>query len=367
MTQRFAALLLAFCFFSLAAASQATDSLVRQIGQMLLIGVRGTAVDTGSALYRDIREGKVGGITVYEANLTPANAAENLRAMIAGYQSAAPTPLFVTITQEGGIVNRLKPKYGFPLMPSAQYLGTINNLDSTKYHSDNIAYTLSRLGINVNFAPVVDIYRADNPVLGSRERTFSGSTEVITRHAEQVIRSHRYFGVFTVLKHFPGHGSSTADSHLGMTDVSSTWSKTELEPYRSLIRKGMVQAVMTAHIVNTQLDATRVPATLSKPVITGMLRKDLKFNGVVFSDDMHMKAVSDEYGLKEAIEKTINAGVDVLLFSGNIPGVTSNGASTLVDLVLELVREGKVSPKRINESYKRILKMKANTGYRSGN
>ncbi len=333
-----------------------SQSLEHKIGQMILIGLPTNVVDTNSVFFKDIKEGKAGGITIYERHLTPTEAAENLKNLIRVYQQAATIPLFVTITQEGGIVNRLKPKYGFPPMPSAKYLGSIDNTDSTKWYSDNIAYTLSRLGINVNFAPVLDVYKSTNPVLGSRERTFSSNKKVIIKHATRVIASHHYFGVGTVVKHFPGHGSSTEDSHLGVTDVTNTWEPAELEPYKALIKQGRVQAIMTAHIVNKKLDASGLPATLSKKIITGLLRQQLDFNGLVFSDDMHMKAISAEYGLEEAITLSINAGVDVLLFSGNSDKVSTAGE--LVVLIMELVKNGKISEKRIDEAYRRILHLK---------
>ena len=346
-------LLLPYCIFS-----QGQDSTIYKIGQMIMIGFSGTSADTASDFYKDIKDGKVGGITFYESNLTPANTAENLREVINSFQAASPIVLFTAITQEGGLVNRLKTKYGFPPMPSAEYLGKLDNLDSTKYYADNIAFTLSRLGFNLNFAPVVDIFMATNPVLGSRERTFSDNTDVIIKHTRQIILSHNYFKINTALKHFPGHGSSTTDSHLGLTDVIKTWSARELEPYRKLIKEGLVKAIMTAHIVNENLDSDKNPATLSKKMITDLLRKDLGFNGVVFSDDMNMKAISAEYGLKESIERSVNAGIDVLLFSGRIPGVMPNGASDIVNIFLELLKEGKVTKERINESYVRIIKMK---------
>ena len=340
------------------ASCQAPPTLEQMAGQMILIGLPSNVVDTGSTFYKDIRAGKAGGITLYERHLTATNAAQNLRSLIAIYQAAAPLPLFVAITQEGGQVNRLKPRYGFPPMPSAQYLGTLNNLDSTRYYADQMAATLAGVGINVNFAPVVDVLMPTNPVLGARQRTYSASTEVITRNAEQVIRAHDHYKVHTVLKHFPGHGSSTEDSHLGVTDVSRTWKPDELTPYRNLIRKGLVESIMTAHIVNAQLDESKLPATLSKKVITGLLRQDMGFQGVIISDDMHMKAISAEYGLKESIELAINAGVDVLLFSGNISGTASTSAGELVAIIVELVKEKKISEQRIRDSYARILKMK---------
>lgn len=325
---------------------------------MIMFGFSGTAVDTTSSFYKDIKVGKTGGISIYEANLSQTNTSENLRTLINTLQAVSPIPLFTAITQEGGLVNRLKTKYGFPHIPSAEYLGRLNNLDSTKHYADTTAFTLSQLGINVNFAPVVDVYMATNPVLGSRERTYAAKTDVIIKHARQVILSHNNFNVNTTLKHFPGHGSSTTDTHLELTDVSKTWKAKELKPYKKLIKEGLVKAIMTAHIVNEKLDKGKEPATLSKKIITVLLRKKLGFNGVVFSDDMNMKAISSEYGLKEAIEKSINAGVDVLLFSGRREGVISNDASGIVNFILDLIKEGKISKGRIDESYERIIRMK---------
>lgn len=325
---------------------------------MIMMGFSGTSVDTGSRFYKDIKEGKTGGISIYEANLSPTNTAENLQLLIKTLQEASPIVLFIAITQEGGFVNRLKTRYGFPPLPSAKYFGTINNLDSTKYYADKTAFTLSGLGINVNFSPVVDVYMPTNPVLGSRERTYAANPDIIIKHARQVILSHNHFKVNTALKHFPGHGSSTMDSHLGLTEVTKTWHKDELKPYRRLIKEGMVRSVMTAHIVNEKLDNGKFPATMSKKIITGLLRKELGFNGVVFSDDMNMKAISSEYALKESIQRSINAGVDVLLFSGKREGVNSNDAADIVNIILELIKEGKITKERINESYGRIMKMK---------
>jgi beta-N-acetylhexosaminidase len=347
-----------FLLFLPAVLSAQPDSLRMKIGQMIMMGLPLNGIDTGSQFYKDVRLGNIGGISMYERHLAPSNSAENLKQLISVYQEAAPLTLFVAITQEGGVVNRLKTKYGFPRMPSAQYLGSLDNLDSTKFYADNIAYTLSRLGINVNFAPVVDIYRADNPVLGSRERTFSADTRMITKHAATVIASHKYFKVATALKHFPGHGSSSEDSHLEMTDVSRTWNSNELQPYKDLMKMGLVESVMTAHIVNETLDESRLPATLSKKMITGLLRNEMGFKGVIFSDDMHMKAIAAEYNMKDAITLAINAGVDVLLFSGNTQDLRSGSA--IVDMIVELVREKRIPVQTINDAYKRIMQMKEN-------
>ena len=338
--------------------AQRQDSLVLKIGQMIMMGFSGTSVDTTGSFYKDIRDGKTGGISIYEPNLRATHTGANLRALIDTLQAASPIQLFTAITQEGGLVNRLKTKYGFPPLPSAEYLGKLDNVDSTRFYAEQTATLLYSLGINVNFAPVLDVYKADNPVLGSRQRTYSANTAVIVRHARQVVLAHDRHHVITALKHFPGHGSSTADSHLGLTDVSATWRKDELKPYRQLMKEGLARSVMTAHIVNFRLDMHGYPATLSHSVITSMLREKLGFNGVVFSDDMNMKAISAEYGMKESIERAINAGVDVLLFSGRRDGASYGDAADIVTLILQLVKEGRVTPERINQSYRRIMQLK---------
>jgi beta-N-acetylhexosaminidase len=164
-------------------------------------------------------------------------------------------------------------------------------------------------------------------------------------------------GVLTAAKHFPGHGSSTADSHLGFTDVTETWTEAELLPFAELIRAGRADMVMTAHVFNARLD-TKYPATLSRAVITGLLRKRLGFAGVVVTDDLQMRAVASRYGLKEALGLAVNAGADILLIGNNLehdPDI----APKAVDLLMELVTEGVVSPERIRQSAARVQALKA--------
>ena len=323
---------------------------------MILFGFYGTAPNR--QLWEDISLGRLGGILVYERNLAAKETANNLRTLIQGCQKFAGIKLFVSIDHEGGLVNRLKTKYGFPDFPSAEYMGRMDNPDTTKWHCDNAAYTLSRLGFNLNYAPVVDVKHANCPVLGARERCFSEKIDVINRNAEQLIFSHNYFNIATTLKHFPGHGSSTTDSHLGIADVSKTWKKEELEPYRYLMGKGLSDAVLTAHIVNEQLDSRKLPATLSDRVINGLLRDSLGFGGVVFSDDMQMQAISSHFGFEESIEMAINAGVDVLMFSNNIQGVGQRTPSEVHAIIKKLVKNGKISPERIDQAFRRIMALK---------
>ena len=243
---------------------------------------------------------------------------QQLKALTASLQALAQTPLLIGIDQEGGMVNRLKEKYGFPPFPSAQSLGAQRDLSATRAAAALTAQTLARAGVNLNLAPDVDVnLNPDNPVIGKLERSFSADPAVVSAHAAAWIEAHQAQGVLTTLKHFPGHGSSRDDSHLGLVDVTQTWSRRELEPFAHLIGAGQADVVMTAHVFNANLDP-RFPATLSRNVIGGILRGELGYSGVVMSDDMQMRAISQYYGFDSAIEAAINAGVDILAFANNL-------------------------------------------------
>ncbi len=341
------------------ANAQLADSLDFKIGQMLLVGVTGTSAADNAGLIEDIKSGHVGGVIYFEKNISAENSFNNLKKFTQELTKAAPLPLFVAIDQEGGLVNRLKTKYGFPKSVDADYLGKMANLDSTAFYAASTSSTLKELGINVNFAPVVDISVEGNPVISKAKRAYSANPDSVSLHAKVVVEVSRKHGIISVLKHFPGHGSSRADSHLGIADVTNYWDKQELIPYKTLLSANAVDAVMTAHIVNKNLDKEGLPGTLSKKVVQELLRAKLGYNGVVFSDDMQMHAITKYYGLEKALELSINAGVDVLIFSNNIQGSENRTVDNVHNLIKKLVSEGKISKMRIDESYKRIVKLKA--------
>jgi len=339
------------------------DSLDIMIGQMILVGLNDrTVLPANDSFRKELREGKIGSVILFEKNISRTKSAETLKKLIADLQSESPIPLFVTIDEEGGRVHRLKEKYGFVKMPSAQYLGNLDNPDSTLYYTRNLAKQLNDLGINLNFAPDVDLgINKANPVIYKVGRSYSADPEVVTRQALLSIEGHHDHGVKTILKHFPGHGSSSVDSHLGIVDVTNQWKIMELWPYRDIIRSGKCDAVMTAHIINCHLDTACLPATLSKPVITGMLRNLLQFDGVVFSDDMQMNAISKNFGLENAIKLSINAGVDILLFGNNVHLEDRISASQIHAIIKKLVKKGEIKESRIEESYRRIMALKNKT------
>lgn len=337
---------------------QQLDSLDIKIGQMILIGFPGQKVDP--QVLNEIKSGKVGAIIIFEKNIPPKNSFEELKKINATYQQAATIPLIISIDQEGGSVNRLKEKYGFPKSITAHDMGKANTLDSVRFYSASTAKTLAGLGINMNFAPVVDINsNLNNPVIAKYGRSFSSDPDSVALLAKEFIIEHHKYNVLTSLKHFPGHGSSTADSHFGVADVTNTWEKDELIPYKELIKSSEIDAVMTAHIVNKKLDKSGLPGTLSYKMLQGILREDLKFDGVVFSDDMQMHAITKQYGLEESIKLAINAGVDILTFSNNITGSDERTVDKVHTIIRNFVKTGAISQKRIDESYARIMKLKS--------
>jgi beta-N-acetylhexosaminidase len=351
-----------FFFVWLAAVTltqaQSIDSLDIKIGQMILIGFPQPDVDP--AVLREIREGKVGSIIIFEKNIPPRNSFAALKKITWTYQSAATIPLFISIDQEGGKVNRLKDKYGFPRSITAEAMGRSGSLDSVRFYAEATAATLSGLGINVNFAPVVDLsVNPANPVIAKHGRAFSAKADSVILLAKAFIEEHRKYGVLTSLKHFPGHGSSRADTHLGIADVTEYWTDQELVPYETLIKEGYADAVMTSHIVNRKLDKNGNPGTLSSDILTGILRTRFNFDGIIFTDDMQMHAITKHYGLEEAIRLAINAGVDIMTFSNNIAGSDERTVDKVHKIIREMVSRGEIKKERIDESFKRILRTKS--------
>lgn len=339
-------------------------SLEVKIGQMLIVGFRGLSVNNQSPIIRDIKQLHLGGVILFDYDLTLKSSRRNIKSpeqvkkLVEQLQAAATQkPFFIAIDQEGGQIRRLKEKFGFPHTVSAQYFGKKNDLALTYKHATSIAQTLANLGINFNLAPVVDLnINPNNPVIGKLERSFSADPNIVTNHALEFIRAHNEHNIVCAIKHFPGHGSSTNDSHLGLVDVTNTWVEKELEPYRTLIQLDQANAIMTAHVFNRHYDPN-YPATLSKRIITELLRTELQYNGVIVSDDMQMKAISNHYSFEYAIQVALEAGIDIIVIGNNLKYEEDIAARTIA-VIKQLIQEGKLSEERIDESYKRIQKLK---------
>jgi beta-N-acetylhexosaminidase len=340
-------------------------SIQEKIGQMVMVGFRGLEVDEGHPIVKDIRRLHLGGVVLFDIDVKNKSGLRNIQSpaqvktLVASLQAVSDIPLLVAIDCEGGIVNRLKEKYGFPPTVSAQFRGEKNDIALTRKYASEMAETLSGLGINQNLAPVVDLNtNPDNPIIAGKERSFSSDPQIVTQHAIEFIKAHHERDILCTLKHFPGHGSSAEDSHLGMVDVTRSWSPSELEPYATLINAGMADAVMTAHVFHAHLDSA-YPATLSKPVITGILREKLQYNGVVMTDDLQMKAITDEYGLETSIRLAVEAGVDILTFANNSE-LEETMAHRVVNMIKRWIEDGSIQEERIDKSVDRIMRMKGN-------
>ncbi len=345
------------------------DSLLRvYVAEMLIVGFRGDSVETDPDIARILRDVKPGGIILFDVDLTSGGGlgTRNIKSraqlahLTAEMKEIADYPLLIAADQEGGLVQRLKPCYGYSPLPAAFYLGTtVNDPDSTLIYAELMAGELSEAGVNMNLAPELDIYRYDCPVIGALSRGYSSNPDSIVFHSEIVIDRLADKKIIAVGKHFPGHGSATSDSHYGLTDVTATWTPAELVPFKKLIDADMLPAIMTAHIFNRNIDGDN-PATLSHKTLTGLLRDQLGFNGVIITDDMYMKGIIDNYSIEDAVIKAINAGADMMIMGNNInTGYEAERPEKIVNLIVKAVKDGRIDESRIVDAHKRIQSLRS--------
>jgi beta-N-acetylhexosaminidase len=277
-----------------------------QPGQLLFVGFPGLEIPP--ELGARIREGRVGGVVLFRRNL---GEPEQVRTLIRRLHELAPAdaPLTVAIDQEGGRVQRLRdPWTEWPPMRS---LGA-GAVERTTAFAKALAVELLDVGVDLDFAPVVDVdSNPDNPVIG--DRSFGRDPATVSRHAAAFIEAMEAAGVATCAKHFPGHGDTDLDSHLALPRLDldrARLDRTELPPFHAAIA-AKVASIMTAHVLFPKLDAKR-PATLS-PAVMAVLRDELGYDGLVFSDDIEMKAVADHFSVEQRSLGALAAGVDVIL------------------------------------------------------
>lgn len=362
---RFRVLLSIFLFCFVAAPAEAA-SLEHMAGQMIMVGFRGTGEaplhEDIRFLLEDVAAGRVGGVILFERDAVTKERGRNVRSLkqvrllTDMLQARTAVPLFVGVDQEGGLVQRFLPAAGVPDTLSPADLGR-GTAQATGAAATRLSAKLLEAGVNLDFAPSLDVnVNPYSPAIGALGRSFSSDPAVVTAHAGAFAGGLQQNGIIFCWKHFPGHGSATADSHEDLPDISSTWSDAELLPYKKLLRSGQPGMVMVGHLFNSHLDSV-YPSSLSASVINGLLRRDLGWDGVVITDDLQMKAVGERYSMKESIALAVNAGVDVLLFGNNLVHDPQTGRKAHAAL-MELVREGRISQARIEESYKRIQSLK---------
>ncbi|MBA2650572.1 MAG: glycoside hydrolase family 3 protein [Legionella sp.] len=350
-------------------------SLHDKIGQMLIIGFNGKTVNGQSPIVKSIEKDNIGGVILFDYNYQTQTFGKNIespkqvktlnhdlqRAVFqANLKLHRPQlPLLISVDYEGGNVARLSEQYGFPKTTSPATIGKGSG-EKAIIAAKAMASTLKQTGFNLNFAPMLDVkVNPKNPIIAKKGRSFSSDPGVVTRFAEIYSKQFLRQNIQCVYKHFPGHGSSTTDSHLGFVDVTTTWHSNELIPYQRLIpSKNSCGVIMSAHIVNRQLDDSGLPATLSYKILTGLLRNKLKFKGLIVTDDLQMKAISEQYGLEKSIVLAINAGADILIFGNNLR-VKAQDPSKIIAIVEKNIKAGKISISRIEESYYRISKLKS--------
>lgn len=297
-------------------ANPAALEAAARLSALLVVGFEGTQGFGNAELERLLCQTHVGGIVLFARNVTSPEQVRRLAHEARDItQACTGRPLLVAVDAEGGRVMRLGPAAGHEATLSHQELGERDDLALTEAEAGRIARMLREAGIGWNLAPVVDVgLNPANPVIVRHGRAFGTTAAQVTAHARAWIRGMRTEGILTTLKHFPGHGSSHADSHVGFVDVTATANRdVELAPYRALIAEGLADSVMTAHVVNRTLDP-RHPATLSRATLD-LLRRDLGFDGPVVSDDLRMAAIDRHYGLARAAVLALRAGVDLLLIA----------------------------------------------------
>ncbi len=342
--------------------------LKQKIGQLFMFGFQGTKLSVNSPIVDDLCKNNLGGVILFDKLLAKKEAENNiknpaqLKALTTSLQQYASSPLLIALDQEGGLVRRLKSETGFPETKSAQALGEADDTTLTTIHASCTAVTLKALGINLNLSPCVDLNcNPDNPIIGKLGRSFSADADTVCRHAAIWIKEHRKQQILTCLKHFPGHGSSQADSHLGFTDISKTWHKKELLPFKYLIEKNLADCVMPGHLFHSDFDSS-YPTSLSPTTIRSILRKELAFDGLVITDDLQMKAITDRYGLAESACLALAAGVDMIIIGNNLE-YDPHLLGTIIPTVITAIEKGKISTAQIDQALRRVETVKRKIHY----
>lgn len=335
-------------------------SLKEMIGQMLMLGFKGvTPNDKGSkAAHSLLKDGQIGGLIFMGHNMSSKSQITQLVSYMKNASSKQHPPL-LAIDQEGGQVQRLKEKHGFTTIPTASSIALANDQISALQTYQTLAEELASAGFNVNFGPVVDLNIVpENPIIGARERSYGFKPETVQAYSSAFILAHRQNKILTSLKHFPGHGSSWTDSHEQFVDLTKSWKRIELAPYKLMVKERLVDMVMVGHLYHPSFsDSDKLPASLSKKAIEGVLRRDIGYKGIVITDDLGMGAIKKYFEFDDALIKAVKAGNDILLI---VDGKYANPSSItrIQNLILAAVKRGEIQRSSIEASYQRIIAAK---------
>ena len=344
-----------------------SKSFEQLVGQIIIAGFRGKTVNENSAIARYINDYNISGVILYDIDLglgkgelipgsRNIDSPTQVKTLINQLQKLSKSQLFISIDQEGGDASRLKSVYGFEENPSWNHIGMLNNSLITQQFSNTMASMLSDAGINLNFAPVLDLDYGGGSVISDSKRAFSADPKIVIENARIFINSHRKNGVITCGKHFPGLGSASGDTHEGFTDISEKWTVKDLLPFDELIQSEDLDTIMISHAFDKKLDPN-YPASLSKIIATDMLRKDLGYNGVIICDDPSMRAISDHYSMENTFELMLNAGIDLFCLGNNLI-YDDDYIPKAINTICNLLKSGKIELEQIKNSIQRIKRLK---------
>lgn len=345
----------------LASVTAQAQDIRAKAGQMLLLGFQGdsAAGDWPRGMAALIRDGKIGGLMYLKYNVASLNAVKSMNQMF--LEAGGRVPPFIALDQEGGYIERLTEAVGFEEIPTAQWIAENRSPRQAENVYKSLASSLRALGFNLNFGPVVDVnVNPSNPIIAKYGRSYSADPAKVSAYARAFVEGHRAAGVLTALKHFPGHGSSTGDTHEGFVDISQSWSEAEMQPYEALAKSGDIDMVMSSHLFMERFnrDGGQAPASLSPIGISFYLRLPLHYDGVVITDDLEMGAIRKHFSLSETVINAVNAGNDILLFSNTVSPHLGLADEILDIMVAEAERESAFRD-RIEKSYSRIMALKA--------
>ncbi len=324
-----------------------TLSLRERVGQLFMPGFAGTAVTAEVAEL--LAACRPGGLILFSRNL---ESVDQIVALTNELQRRSPhAPLLIAVDQEGGRVSRLPQ--GFTIFPACGLIGRCESTELAYAAASVTAAELRAVGINMNLAPVLDVQtNPANPVIG--DRAFGSEPAIVCELGLATVFGLQNGRVVACGKHFPGHGDTAADSHRELPVVTASRERleeVELRPFRYAIAHGLA-SVMTAHVVYPALDAKR-PATLSPAILTGLLRTELHFDGLVLTDDLEMRAIVDHCSIGEAAVQALQAGADILLICQD-----RNRVATACQAVEDAVQDGLLPETRLEESLRRIARVK---------
>ena len=337
-------------FLALINITYAND-LDSKIGQMIIVGFNGDNINSlgYKKILKQAQKGEISGVILFSKNI---KSKEDLIKMNENLINSSPITPFISIDNEGGYVQR----YDFYKHKSAYEVSRLTNKEAQKEYS-KMAQIQKDLKINLNFAPCVDLAINQNSIIKTKERSYGINPNIVTNYSKIFVEEHNNQGIATSIKHFPGHGSVEGDTHKGFVDATKTFKNEELKPYYDLKEYDKLNMVMVSHIFNSNID-NKYPASLSKKTIKGLLEDEIGFKGVIISDDYDMGAIRKNYSLRDIIVNSINAGVNILLFSNNIDKNDENLALKIQKIIKKEIKLGNIKEQDIENSYQKIIELK---------